>query len=189
MITQEIDLKKTYTIEEYLNLPTNGTRYELVKGKLVKMSPTGRKHGKIATTLAIELGGYIRQNNLGETYVTDTGFTLDPVAGTVREADLGFVSSSRLVDVPEDGILPIVPDLVVEIISPSDILIEVEDKVDDWLEAGVRLVWVINPRSRGKGVYVYRPGSKDRQFLDLDDELDGENIVHGFKLKVRELFD
>lgn len=188
-MVMETRLDKTYTIEEFLNLPNDGKRYELVRGKLVEMAPTSRKHGKIGTILAHYLGGYVMDKKLGEVYVTDTGFTLDPIANTVREADLGFISAARLEGIPEDTVLPIPPDLAVEIVSPTDRLTEVEDKVDDWLEAGVKLVWVINPRPHRKVVYIYRAGSNERQTLNENDELDGGTVIPGFKLKVSKLFE
>jgi len=178
---------KLYTSQDLLNLSSSSKLYELVKGELREMSPAGRKHGKIDTTLTSHLFQFVSQNKLGEVYGPDTGFIIETDPDTVRSPDVSFVAGSRLVGVGEDGFLPFAPDLAVEVMSPSDRMSEVEDKIEQYQNTGVRLVWVINPRR--KIVQIYHPNDPKPQILGLEDELDGEDVVAGFKLPVKILFD
>jgi Uma2 family endonuclease len=183
-MTTEVITKK-YSIKDFMSLPDDGNRYELVKGELVEMPPAGEEHGSIGITLSSELRYFVKANQLGRVYGADTGFIIDPELGTVRAPDVAFVKTERIVRTKEA--IPHPPDLAVEVISPSDRLIEVEDKVAEYLEAGVALIWVINPRR--KEVYVYRVNSNQRTKLTLEDTLDGEKIIPGFSLAIKDLFE
>lgn len=128
------------TADQLLRLSAQGKRYELVKGELREMAPTGGRHGRVAIRLGGRLNSYVDEHNLGEVFAAETGFRLSKDPDTVRAPDVAFVARGRL---PEEG-LPagypeIAPDLVVEVLSPSDAAVE------DWLEAGVKLVWVVYP--------------------------------------------
>ncbi len=180
--------QRTYTIEEYMALPDNGVKYELVKGELLEMPPTGGEHGEIDAGLIGFMALHIRKNKLGRIYGAETAFVLNAESRTVRAPDIAFVAAGRLPVGPSTkSAVPIPPDLAVEIVSPSDSLIEVEEKVNQYLEAGVRLVWVINPRRHE--IYIYRTGSNQRTTLGITDELDGEDVIKDFKLKISEIFE
>ena len=174
------------TADELFAMPKDGFRYELVKGELRKMSPAGSEHGAIIVKITIRLGQYVESNNLGVCFGAETGFKIASDPDTVRAPDVAFVSRERI---PESGITkkfwPGPPDLAVEVLSPGDTLEEVEEKVEDWLAAGTRAVWVVSPKRRS--VTVYR-SMTDVTRLSESDELDGGDVVHGFRCKVSEFF-
>jgi Uma2 family endonuclease len=174
------------TAEELLAMPRDGFRYELVEGELKRMSPAGHNHGRIAMRLAIPLGKFIADNNLGAVYAAETGFKLKSDPDTVRAPDVSFIQQERVQEVGDaEGFWPGAPDLVVEVNSPGDRVGEVEEKVQEWLNAGARLVWVVSPRLRA--VTVYR-SLTDIRTLTEKDTLDGGEVVPGFQFPVAELF-
>jgi len=174
------------TADELFTMPEDGFRYELVKGELRKMSPAGGEHGAIIFNLSILLGQYIKANNLGQGFGAETGFKLASNPDTVRAADIAFVRRERI---PATGIpknfWQIAPDLAVEVLSPGDTLEEVEEKVEDWLSAGTRAVWIVSPKRRS--VTVYRSMTDVTRLSEADD-LDGGDVVPGFRCKVVEFF-
>ena len=173
------------TAEELLDMPDDGHRYELIRGELKKMAPPGQYHGRLALDVAAPLRAHVRANNLGTVYA-EFGFRLETDPDHVLAPDVSFISRERLEEIGEtDGYWPGAPDLVVEVISPSDRYTEVEDKVEDWLRAGVRMVIVVNPRN--STVRVHR-SSSDIVNLTNDDVIDGDDVVPGWVLPVREIF-
>ena len=125
------------TAEQMFAMPDDGHRCELINGVLRMMSPAGSEHGQVADRISRHLGNHVESNNLGATYATATGFLIGTSPDTVRAPDAAFVSHSRLKSVePTSGYLPLAPDLVVEVVSPSDTSSDVEAKVDQWLNAG-----------------------------------------------------
>lgn len=172
--------------EELLQLSTPGRRYELVKGELFEMAPAGASHGSVAMRIGIALGAHVTSNNLGEVFAAETGFILRRDPDTVRAPDAAFVSKERL---PEGelppGFLELAPDLAVEVISPNDRSREVREKAEDWVRAGTRLVWVIDPTNRSATVY---DSSRDVQELSEEDDLDGGDVIPGFSCRVKDLF-
>ena len=138
----------TMTLEEFLESDLEG--YEYVKGELVAMPPTSGEHGRISVNLILPLGLYVRENRLGDIYVSETGFR---VGERVLVPDIAFLSTDHI---PADlsKVFPIPPDLAIEVVSPTDALHRVEEKAFTYLEAGTQLVWVLKPRS--KTVTVYR---------------------------------
>jgi Uma2 family endonuclease len=174
------------TADELLAMPRDGHRYELVKGELIRMSPTGGEHGTIAATLTVIFGYYIKGNGLGLVFGAETGFKIAADPDTVRAPDFAYVSRERI---PESGIPKGYwigsPDLAVEVISPGDIYGEVEEKVIEWLDAGTRMVIVVNPRRRTATVYRSR---KNVKILADADELSGEDVLPGFSCQVSQFF-
>jgi Uma2 family endonuclease len=119
-------------------------------------------------------------------YAAETGFRLSSDPDTVRAPDVAFVSQANVEAVGEvEGFWPGAPDLAVEVVSPGDSYADVEEKVFDWLEAGTKMVVVINPRQRSATVYK---SPTDITALAEADVLDGGEIVPGFELAVREIF-
>jgi Uma2 family endonuclease len=169
-----------------LKLPRGRFRYELIKGELITMSPAGSEHGALAAIMAALLVQYVRANKLGIVFGAETGFKVAENPDTVLAPDVAFMSRDHI---PESGIpkkyWPGAPDLAVEILSPGDTAPEVEVKVGRWLAAGARLVWTVNPKR--KSVTVHR-ASKDSYTLSEADELDGEEVVPGFRCRVSEIF-
>ncbi|HEV7903802.1 MAG TPA: Uma2 family endonuclease [Pyrinomonadaceae bacterium] len=174
------------TAEELLAMPDDGFRYELVEGELRRMSPAGHNHGRIVMRLAIPLGKFIADHNLGAAYAAETGFKLKSNPDTVRAPDVSFIRRERVEEIGEtEGFWPGAPDLAVEVNSPGDRVGEVEEKVQEWLDAGTRLVWVVSPKLRV--VTVYR-SLTDIVTLTEKDLLDGGEVVPGFQFPVAELF-
>ena len=120
-------------------------------------------------------------------YAAETGFRIARDPDTVRAPDVSFVQQEVIEKLgePDEAYWPGAPDLVVEVISPGDIYTEVEEKISDWLEAGTRMVIVINPRKRM--VKVYRSLNEVR-LLTENDTLDGEDVVPGWQMAVKDLF-
>lgn len=175
------------TAVELLHLPQDGVRYELVKGELLEMSPTGPRHGRIAMRLGALLEQYARQQKLGVVYAAETGFKLQENPDTVRAADAAFVAQERIPPEGEpEGYWAIAPDLVVEVVSPSDLALLMQAKVTDWLEAGCRLVWVVYPDTRT--VTEYR-SLKEAQVLTVDQNLTGGEVLPGFSCAIAEIFE
>ena len=168
------------TLEEFLESDLEG--YEYVEGELVPMPPTSLEHGDISMSLISLLNMYVRENQLGRVYMSDTGFR---VGERVLMPDVAFISTDQL-PVDRSKASPVPPDLAVEVVSPTDKLYQVEEKAFAYLEAGTQLVWVIKPRS--KTVMVYR-SEIDITVLTRNDTLNGEEVVKGFSCQVAELFE
>ena len=174
------------TADELMLLPRGEWRCELVAGELRKMTPSGFEHGVIAGELASLLAQHVRPANLGLVCGAETGFLLASDPDTVRAPDVAFVSLDRI-PAPEArrAFFPGPPDLAVEIVSPSDRLNEVDEKVEDWLRAGAGEVWVVNPRSRT--VTVYRSAT-EILVLTSGDELNGGEVIPGFCCAISKIF-
>jgi len=159
-------------------------RCELVRGELRMMIPAGGEHGRIAGTLALVLGGHVRAGNLGTFYGAETGFVLSIDPDTVRAPDFAFVRAERGRP-PLRGYVPGAPDLAVEVLSPDDRPGYVREKVAEWLEAGARAVWVVDPRDRT--VTIHEPG-RPPLLLAETESLSGGDVLPGFELPVRDVF-
>ena len=118
------------TADELLRYPDDGFRYELVKGELKEMAPTGNEHGNLAMDFGTLLNVHVRANKLGKVYAAETGFKLSSDPDTVRAPDVAFISQRRLDEIgPVQGYWPGAPDLAVEVISLNNLYTEVSEKV------------------------------------------------------------
>ena len=177
---------KFMTAEELLKMPDDGYRYELVRGVLKKMAPVGHTGGSYEANAIGELRAFVKANRLGTTYSSSTGFLLERDPDHVRMPDAAFVRRERVEEVAEvQGFFPGAPDFVAEVISPSDRLTDVCDKVEEWLNAGTLMVAVVNPRNRT--VSVHTPDAVIT--LNEDDTLDGGDVIPGWRLPVADLFE
>jgi Uma2 family endonuclease len=162
--------------------PQDGQKYELVDGE-IRVSPTGTRHGVVSVRLTSRLLAWATEHRAGHVLDSSVGFRLP--GGNVRSPDASFVASGRFEgeQLPDDfGNLA--PDLAVEVLSPSERPRHVLDKVGEYLESGVRLVWVIDPR-KAKAI-VYRTLSDVRE-IAAGDELDGEDVLPGFRVRLSDL--
>ena len=167
----------------HLNLP--GKRAELVRGVLVVREPAGARHGRIAADVAWRLRTHIEGTDSGDVYAAETGFTLTRDPDTVRAPDVAFVRKERLPTPEPAGFPDFAPDLAVEVLSPGDRPGELLSKVADWLTAGTRLVWVIDPERRI--ARVFRADGSEAS-MPQGQALDGEDVIPGFVLELDPLF-
>jgi len=175
------------TADELLWMPDDGLRRELVDGEVRVLTPAGHPHGDIAMRIGWRLASHIEMQGLGKAYAAETAFRIASNPDTVLAPDVSFVGLERVQAAKgTEGPFPGAPDLALEVVSPRDSFEDVEDKVSRWLDAGCRMVVVVNPRNRF--TWVYRPGSEPVRLTE-DDVLDGGDIVPGWKLVLREVFD
>ncbi len=174
------------TADEFLTLPDAG-RFELVDGQLVE-----RTVRVLSSLVAFELGGRIREHckvHLPAWIIgSDCGCRCFPGSPSkVRRPDVAMVRRERLTaEQIGEGLLKIAPDLVVEVISPNDLAEEVETKVQEYRVAGVRLIWVVDPATRT--AYITRRDGTGRP-VPADCELDGEDVLPGFRCRLADLFE
>ena len=175
------------TAEDLLRLDSEGVRGELIRGVLHETMPAGFKHGWIVIKLGALLLNFIQPRALGTLVGSDSGVWLERDPDTVREPDIAFTSAERLpINADIDGYAEVVPDLVVEVVSPNDRPGEVADKTAMWLSFGVRLVWLVRPDSRT--VEVHR-SSGEVVTLGAGDALDGLDVLPGFSCSIGAIFD
>ena len=175
------------TAADLMRLHSEGIRGELIRGVLHQTVATGIEHGQTVANLTILVGAVVKPGRLGWLFCSDAGVRLERGPDTVREPDMAFISAERLpLDVRVRGYAEIAPDLVVEIVSPSDRPVAVHDKAQMWLRYGVRLVWVVNPETR---TIITMPADGPDRTLYEDDTLDGGEVIPGFSCPVRDVFD
>lgn len=174
-------------VEDLYALPEDGMKHELQAGKLVSEPLPGSRHGRVALHVGALLDAHVRRRRLGVVLGNDSGFILSRSPDTVRGPDVSFVRRERF-EGSEDlvGPFPGAPDLAVEVLSPSNAPATIHAKVGDYLAAGTRTVWVIDPEA--ETVVVYRSLLSPRTLGETDD-LDGEEVVPGFRASVSELFE
>jgi Uma2 family endonuclease len=165
------------TADELLQTHIPDKQVELVRGVLIVREPPGFLHGDVAMRLAVRLSNHADQHGSGRVLAAETGFKLQSNPDSVRAADVAFLTMERFPDPRPEGYPALAPDLVVEVLSPRDRPGEVLAKVGDWLEAGARLVWVIDPRRRL--ARVYRQDGTEALVAEHE-SLDGEDVVAGF---------
>jgi Uma2 family endonuclease len=168
---------------ERISIP--GKQVELIRGHLMVREPPGTWHGIIAATLGHYLSTFVRHHGLGIVVAQDTGFKIASDPDTVRGPDVGFVARDQMERIPRRGYAALSPDLVAEVLSPDDVPGEVIAKVGEWLAAGTRIVWLVDPgRSE---VHVYRQDG-GLSVLRENDQLDGEDVLPGFTCALKEIF-
>ena len=177
--------KTLLTSEDLWKIVADGSRYELSQGELVSMTPIGMEHGGVVGAIIELLRRHVKKNNLGMVG-PEIGFRLSRNPDTVRAPDVAFIARERL---PKEGIprkfAEFAPDLAVEVLSPEDSASDVLRKIEEYLTFGTRLVWVVDPATRR--VTVYR-SLQDVKVLTTEDELDGADVLPGFRTPVAELF-
>jgi Uma2 family endonuclease len=163
-----------------------GDRYELVGGRLVEKN-MGWKASLIATILSGLIRMYDPKYEHGHVVIEGSYQCFPDDPKKVRKPDVSFIRREKLIgrELPK-GHSPIVPDLIVEVVSPNDTFAEIEERVEEHFGAGVSLAWVINPETRV--LLVFHADRTDSSRLRDDDELTGEDVLPGFRCKVRDIF-
>jgi Uma2 family endonuclease len=171
-----------FTDADLMGLPRDGRKYELVDGE-IRVTPAGMRHEDIAAELLMRLRLFAKQQGLGKVLGSSTGYRLPN--GNIRSPDVSFVTQERLPDGKAPvGFGELAPDLAVEILSPEDSKRQVLEKVGEYLEAGVRLVWVIDPEQRRAA--VHRSLTEVRELAE-DGQLEGEDVIPGFSGRLSEI--
>ncbi len=176
-------------------LAESGRGYELVEGRLVRMPPTGGWHGRISMDLGTALNNYVKAHNAGMVLGAETGFLVSHPDGpdTVLAPDVAFVARDRLPKADDpmlSGYWRLVPDLVIEVATPTQYGPEVAEKAKQWLLAGAQLAWIVWPAA--KRVDVWRQGKDEAPVATLGagDMLDGQALptLAGFGIALDDLF-
>jgi len=173
--------ERLMTADELARTSIPDKQVELIRGRLVVREPPATRHGAVSANLTLELGAFVHRKKLGQVFAQDTGFKIESDPDTVRGPDVAFVANERLDRIPTEGYAELAPDLVVEVLSPGDRAGELLAKVGDFLAAGTRLVWVVDPRRRE--ARVFRPDGSVA-VIDQEGELDGEGVLPGFTCRL-----
>ncbi len=173
--------KTLLTVEEFLRLPEPmDARYELVEGELITVSPTMPEHNDVRDTLLVAFRNFLAGRELGRVW-SEQAFHL--FGDTARIPDISFVRAGRVVDphqLPEGA-----PDLVVEVISPTNTPREIERRISDYFAAGCKRVWLVYPEHREVYIHGLTGVSRRRG----DDLLEDTELLPGFSVKVSSLFE
>lgn len=173
------------TAEEFMELPDDGFRHELINGEVIRMPGSGFPHGRIVVRLIAPLAQFVWDNDLGEVY-DYSGFQLTVNPDTVLGPDAAFITKDRLGEPKEDsGYWPGPPDLAVEVLSPGDRPYRVQPRISAWFAYGVKQLWIVDQKNRT--VTVYRSISEATTFSG-DDYLEAPDLFPGFRLSLERIF-
>ena len=148
------------------------------------MPPPGARHGACCSRINRRLATFVEDNNLGTVFANDTGFITERDPDSVRGPDVAYWSRKCLPEIPA-GYIEVAADLVVEVVSPGDRYARIQKKVTEYLEKGVRLIWVVDPEDQS--VATFREGEKTK-ILSENEALTGEDVLPGFTCQIADLF-
>jgi Uma2 family endonuclease len=189
MTTETAAKPKLMTADEFydwvLRPENQGRHFELVRGEVVEMSRPGELHGVVCGNVAWVLGNYVRQRGRGRVLPNDSGVILERDPDTVRGPDVAFFDDVRPYDQLNPKWCEGAPVLAVEVLSPNDRIGKVTQRINEFLRAGTRLVWLLDPDARD--VTVYRPG-QNPQVFETNQELTGEDVLPDFRCLVADFF-
>ena len=178
--------KKLLTADDLLAMPDDGKRYELIRGVLIELPLTSHEHGMVAARFGRRMGNFAEEHDLGHGVAADTGVNVERNPDTVRAPDYGFISYERMAEPPPPrGYADVIPDLVLEVVSPNDRQPDIDAKTQMWLEAGVRLVLVAYPETREVHAH-HDDGSVVR--YGMGDTVVGDPVLPGFTCPVADIF-
>lgn len=178
-----VSTKKPWTAEELVRLP-EGWRYEIDEGELIIMAPAGWLHGKLTYRVASVLGQFIGERQLGEVLTGEPGFFVRRNPDVLRAPDVAFYSAERAARVEDPMSFPtIAPDLAVEVQDPSEP--DLTRKIEQYLQGGVRAVWVVDPLART--LTRHAAGEPSRVWSNPEAVVE-EPVLPGFRCQLRELF-
>jgi Uma2 family endonuclease len=163
----------------------NLSHCELIGGELVMMSPAGFDHGRYASRIVTALENHVDRQGLGVVTTAEAGFQLSRDPDTVRAPDVAFVRASRIPSGGVKGFFQGAPDIAVEVVSPSDRPNEIAAKVQDWLQAGCSVVWIVDPTDNT--IAIHR-NLKEPTVLSVVDVLTGDDVLPEFSLPIAKVF-
>lgn len=174
---------KVWTEADIMSLPEIGGKYELIEGEVL-VTPASYPHEDLIANLISKLRPFVIKVGLGRIFPSDLGYWMK--SGNLRMPDVSFVTKERLVEMAREGegFLHGAPDLAIEVLSPTNTIPAMKKKIAEYFENGCRLVWLVDPRN--ESVTVLYPDGSETTVIDA---VDGEDVVPGFSLNVRELFE
>ena len=175
---------RLYTAQDLADMPDDGKIYELHNGVLIEVAGSNLRQSQLAAWLIYLLFNFIEQHGLGGA-VTGADGTAQLNDYNTRIPDVGYISAERLKTQDKNGYIQGAPDLAIEVVSPSNSNLEMQQRAGEYLSAKARLVWIVNPMTRT--IDVYRPGGT-RTVFSGDDVLDGSDVLPGLGLSLREVF-
>jgi Uma2 family endonuclease len=179
--------ERLLTANEYVSLPNDGRHTELVRGMVIEMNMPGFEHGDICGTVYFLLREFVSSRDLGRVVCNDAGVLTERNPDTVRGADIAYYSFQRL---PRDkrpkGYPDVAPELIIEVLSPTDRWSDVYRKIGEYLDVGVAVVCVLDPDSRK--LHIYEPEHAGFE-LTADDELTVPTVLPDFRVPVRRFFE
>jgi Uma2 family endonuclease len=179
--------ERLMTADDLERLPDDGSAlYELDHGRLIRLNLSWARHALTSTNTTFEMWRFVKEHDLGLCFPANTGFQLTTDPDTVRAPKTSFVSAKRIPKdgIPRRGYWQGAPDLAVEVPSPTNHPGEMWRRIGDLLNAGTRLIWVIDPERRT--ALIIHPGGETR-LVGEDATLDGEDVIPGFLLPLRDV--
>jgi Uma2 family endonuclease len=174
---------KVWTDQEIMSLPDNGYSYEVVNGELVMSPKNNPQHGRTCIKISTRMETFAEARQLGWVFDSNTGFWM--VNRNLRAPDVSFVATARLPKDSGQGFFEGAPDLIVEVLSPTNRRREMDDRLRDFFESGTKLAWIINVDQQFAEVCH---SLSDRKIVGPGGVLDGEDVLPGFKLPLAEVF-
>lgn len=187
MAQRQIATDRHYTAEEFFRIAGSDSSWELIEGVPTRVCAAAWTPSAISGLIVTYLNAFARPRRLGAVTISDGSFIIQRDPDTMVQPDIAFIRADRLSGKDPDRAFPGVPDLAVEVRSPSDSLVEVIRKMDRYLAAGTPLTWLVDPPRRQ--VHVRSQLDPVGRILDVDGWLDGEDVLPGFRLRVDAVFD
>ena len=183
--------QQLYTVDdvwEIAHQPDNVNHYELIEGELFEMPPPGYAHGRLAVLMVRYIGNFVEAHGLGEVTV-ESGYHPPDDRHTLLSPDVAFLSKAKAPHPFWGKYIPVMPDLAIEILSPTDTLQQVRRKAALYLKHGTQLVWIVLPTEKGVDVCRSVDGARlNIEFVGQEGRLSGEQVLPGFELKLERLF-
>ncbi len=185
--TEQLPAQGEWTYDDYARLPEDGKRFEVIRGELYKSVAPRPLHQRVITRLAFFLEGYLQESKLGTAFAAPIDVILPDSLGEPVQPDIVVIHRENLPVVGELNIQG-APDLVMEVLSPSNPYHDVRLKYEIYAEAGVPEYWIIDPRERTAEIHVLRDGSYRLLGSFGEDEIASSEVLAGFAVLVNEIF-